>query len=507
MLQAEKSGLTTERIRPVVASRGMTSGLTRKEWLLILVLSAVQFTHILDFVIMMPLGPQFKKDLHLSDQWFGFLVSAYAFSAALAGLLAAWFIDRFDRKRALLGLYAGFTLGTLCCAAAPNYAFLLAARALTGAFGGVVAACILAIVGDAFPGMRRGRAMGAIMSAFSVAAIVGIPAGLYLANLLNWRAPFAALACLGAAVLVLVGFVLPSMRGHLERGRSRVNLWTIFLEPTHLRAYLLTTALVLSSFMIAPYLASYLVSNTGRTEAELPYVYFCGGLATLVTMTYFGWLSDRFGKLTIFRWLALSTLATILLVTNLPVVELATTLTISTLFMVVSSGRMVPAMALITASSAPGNRGSFLSVNASVQQAGAGLAAVLGGLVLGQGPNGEMTGFPIVGGLACVATVLSIWLAGRLRPAVGGEDATLVLAAEADESSSAAGRLTEQASHGGGSVRSHLEGSIHRAAAADHLRRHEDIRDVLTQSANHQAAARLKQLLPETQQRPEGDAG
>ncbi|HTU22076.1 MAG TPA: MFS transporter [Gemmataceae bacterium] len=485
----------------------MTSGLTRREWLLILVLSAVQFTHILDFVIMMPLGPQFKKDLHLSDQWFGFLVSAYAFSAALAGLLAAWFIDRFDRKTALMGLYAGFTLGTLCCAAAPNYAFLLAARALTGAFGGVVAACILAIVGDAFPGMRRGRAMGAIMSAFSVASIVGIPAGLYLANDLNWRAPFAALAFLGAAVLVLVGFVLPSMRGHLVRGRQIVNVWSIFCEPTHLRAYLLMTALVLSSFLIVPYLASYLVANTGRTETELPYVYLCGGLATLVTMTFFGWLSDRFGKLPVFRCLALFTLVPILLLTNLPVVHLATTLMISTLFMVTTSGRMVPAIALITASSVPGNRGSFLSVNASVQQAGAGLAAALGGLMLGQGPNGEMTGFSSVGVLACVATLLSIWLAGHLRPAVGGEDATLVLDLSAEDSSSADGRLAEQPGDGSVAVRRDLEGSIHLAAGADHLRRHEDILHVAGQSTNDQSSAALAQLLAQAQQRPESDAG
>jgi predicted MFS family arabinose efflux permease len=429
MLRTEKSAIIPERFRPVVAPRDATSGLTRQEWLLILVLAAVQFTHILDFVIMMPLGPQFKNDLHLTDQWFGFLVSAYAFSAAVAGLLAAWFIDRFDRKTALLGLYAGFTLGTLCCAAAPNYAFLLAARALTGAFGGVVGACILAIVGDAFPGMRRGRAMGAIMSAFSVASIAGIPAGLYLANLFGWRTPFLALAGLSAAVFVLVGFVLPSMHGHLERGRSRVNVWGVFLEPTHLRAYLLMTALVFSTFAIVPYLASYLVANTGRTKEELPYVYLCGGLATLVTMTLFGWLSDRFGKLTVFRCLALFAVVPILLVTNLPVVTLTTSLLISTLFMVTTSGRMVPAMALITASAAPRSRGSFLSINVSVQQAAAGLATALGGSMLGQGANGEITGFPLVGCLACVATLSSIWLAGHLRPAVGGEDSTLMLAA------------------------------------------------------------------------------
>jgi predicted MFS family arabinose efflux permease len=423
MLQSEKSAITKERILPVVAPTGATTGLTRREWLLLLVLAAVQFTHIVDFVIMMPLGPQFKSDLHLSDQWFGFLVSAYAFSAALAGLLAAWFIDRFDRKTALLGLYAGFTVGTLCCGTAPNYSLLLAARALTGAFGGVVAACILAIVGDAFPGIRRGRAMGALMSAFSVASIAGVPAGLYLANLVDWRAPFIVLAGLSAAVSVLVRLVLPPMRGHLDRTRTAPNLGGIFLEPAHLRAYLLMTALVLSTFMIVPYLASYLVANTGRTNEELPYVYLCGGLATLVTMTFFGWLSDRFGKLLMFRSLALFTMVPMLLVTNLPPVALVTVLAVSTLFMVTSSGRMVPAMALITASAAPRNRGGFLSVNASVQQTAMGLASALGGIMLGQGANGEITGFPLVGGLACAATLASIWLAGCLRPADGGEDA------------------------------------------------------------------------------------
>ncbi len=422
MNEAEK-GAVTEGLRPDEAA----SGLTRAEWLLILVLAAVQFTHILDFVIMMPLGPQFKNDLHLSDQWFGFLVSAYAFSAALAGLLAAWFIDRFDRKTSLLWLYAGFTASTLFCAAAPNYALLLAARAMTGMFGGVAGANILAIVGDVFPGRRRGRAMGAIMSAFSVASIAGVPAGLYVANALGWRAPFALLSGLSVAVAVLVYFVLPPMRGHLIRGRQIAFSWSVFVEPTHLRAYLLMTALVLSTFMIVPYLASYLVSNTGRSQEELPYVYLCGGLATLVTMTFFGWLSDRLGKLPVFRVLAVFTTVPILLLTNLPHVGLAAALAVSTLFMVVSSGRMVPAMALITASAAPRVRGSFLSVNASVQQAAAGMAAVLGGFMLDQGEGGEMTGFPLVGGLACVAALLTVWLAGRLRPAVGGEDATVSL--------------------------------------------------------------------------------
>lgn len=261
------------------------------------------------------------------------------------------------------------------------------------------------------------------MSAFSVASIAGVPAGLYLANLMTWRAPFAALGGLGVAVFVLVYFVLPPMRGHLTGGRRVVNLWGLFIQPMHGRAYLLTTALVFSSFIVAPYLASYLVANVGLANAELPYVYLSGGLATLGTMSLFGWMSDRYGKLPMFRSLALFNLVPILLVTNLPVVSLAIVLALFTLFMVSSSGRMVPAMALITASATPQNRGGFLSVNASVQQAAAGLAAALGGLLLGQGANGEITHFPMVGGVACAATLASVWLAGRLRTADGGENA------------------------------------------------------------------------------------
>ncbi len=224
-------------------------------------------------------------------------------------------------------------------------------------------------------------------------------------------------------MFVLVYLVLPPMRAHLAGGRPAINLWDIFIQPMHGRAYLLTTALVFSSFILAPYLASYLVANVGLANAELPYVYLSGGLVTLGTMTLFGWMSDRYGKLPMFRSLALFNLLPILLVTNLPAVSLAMVLAIFTLFMVISSGRMVPAMALITASATPQNRGGFLSVNASVQQAAAGLASALGGLMLGQGANGEIMGFSLVGAVACAATLATVWLAGRLRTADGGEDA------------------------------------------------------------------------------------
>jgi DHA1 family inner membrane transport protein len=431
MQQTEKRTKPPEKARSAVVLPAATAGLSRSEWLVLLALAAIQFTHVLDFMIVMPLGPELKESLHLNPQQFSLIVAVYGFSASLAGLLASQFMDRFDRKTSVLWLYAGFTLGTLMCALAPSYELLMAARAVAGGFGGVVGAGILTIIGDAFPDVRRGRAMGVVMSAFSVASIAGVPAGLYLADWLGWRTPFGVLTGLGVVVLVGVYFTLPSMRGHLGRAsRNDATPWAVLVRPTHVRAYLLMTSLMLGSFMIAPFFADYLVSNVGLRKGELPYVYLCGGLATLMTMTWFGRMADRFGKLPVFRVLALLTLVPLGIVTNLPAVPLLTVLAVSTLFMVASSGRMVPAMALITASAEPRYRGSFLSVNGSVQTMAMGLASTLAGRLLGQTDDGQLTGFPVVGALAMIAVLASVWLAGRLRPAPGGEEAAVVLVSE-----------------------------------------------------------------------------
>jgi predicted MFS family arabinose efflux permease len=397
--------------------------MTAREWLLLLVLAAVQFTHIVDFVIIMPLGPYFMDEMGLSPRQFGLVVAAYTASAAVAGLVASLFLDRFDRKRALVFLYAGFVTGTFLCALAPNYPLLLAARTFAGAFGGVAASLVLAIVGDAFPFARRATAMGVVMSAFSVASVVGLPLGLHLAGLFGWNAPFQALGWLGVAVLVLAAVLLPPMRGHLRRGQNGAgNLLAVVADVNHLRAFGLMAALVLSTFVIWPYLPIYLTHNVGLPKADLEYVYFCGGLATLVTTTLFGWLADRFGKLRVFCALALVTLGPVVAVTTLPAgLALALVLLATTALMVTSSGRMVPAMALITGASAPRYRGSFMSVNAAVQHATAGLAASAGSLFLWEEADHALGGFALIGLVACGATLAGLALAARLRRAPGGD--------------------------------------------------------------------------------------
>ena len=304
--------MTEDRPAAAATPPGTPPRLTRAEWGLLLVLAAVQFTHIVDFVILMPLGPELEDALHITAKQFGWMVSSYALGASLTGLLAARFLDRFDRKRAVLVLYAGFTLGTLLCAAAPGFVTLVLARAVAGGFAGVLAAGVLAIIGDAFPDARRGRAMGIIMSAFSVASIVGVPAGLVLANSVGWRTPFVVLGLLSTAVWVLAWRALPSLRGHMAHASEEAtSLWDVLVQPAHVRAYTLMAALVLGSFTIIPYLSIYLVNNVGRNKTELAYVWLFGGIATLLTMWVFGWLSDRFGKLLVFRVMAVVTLVTL----------------------------------------------------------------------------------------------------------------------------------------------------------------------------------------------------
>jgi predicted MFS family arabinose efflux permease len=410
---------------------GRLPRLTGSEWALLLVLAAVQFTHILDFVIMMPLGPMLQGDLDISlkefPDKFSSLVSVYGISAGIMGLVAARTLDRFDRKRSLLALFTGFAAGTFLCAVAPNYTVLLIGRAIAGGFAGVVGANVMAIISDVFPEARRATAMSVVMSAFSVASTAGIWIGLLIAMHFGWRAPFTLLAVLCLPMLLLAWYVLPPQRRHLTRHTARAaTLRDVILNPRHIRAYVLSSAMILGSWMIIPQLAIFLVKNLHWSEVDIDKVWFVGGLATLLITTPTGWLADRRDKLTVFRCIGLLAIVPVLLLTNLP--ETATvpvTLLVTTLFMVVTSIRWVPVMAMISTSALPRERGTFMSVNASVQQLVMGLASKISGWLLVEqmvvGADGvaapKLVGYPLVGLLAAASMIAAVLLAGRLRRA------------------------------------------------------------------------------------------
>jgi predicted MFS family arabinose efflux permease len=386
--------------------------------MLLLVLAAIQFTAIVDFLIILPLGPQYMRVFSITPGQFGVIVSAYAISAGISGIATGLFLDRFDRKRALLTLYLGFVVGTLFCALAPTYHLLVAARLVAGAFGGVAGALILAIIGDVVPEERRGAAMGLVMSSFSVASICGVPLGLLLATSLDWHLPFLVLAGLSLLILAASAWVLPPLRGHMRHIGDQhpiTRMLAVLSHTDHQMAFLFMAALSFTGFVIFPNIANYMVWNVGLTEKQLPLIYLAGGLATVFSLNWIGRWADRAGKHRVFTLVSLAATVPILILTNLPRVSLVAALAISTLLMVFMSGRMVPAMALMTGTIEPQYRGGFMSVNSSVQQFSCGVAAFFSGQVLTQTSTGELAHFPLLGVLSICCALLCIYLARFLK--------------------------------------------------------------------------------------------
>ena len=415
-----------------------------RERIILIILAAVQFTTIVDFMIVMPLGPQLMRTLEITPAQFGMIVSSYTFAAGAAGLVASSIVDRFARRATFMTLNAGFLLGTLACALAPSYHALLVARILTGAFGGILGGMAMAIIGDVFPEERRGRATGSLMTGFALASVAGVPFGLYLGTNCGWHVPFVVLAIGGIPALVLSRVVLPPLDGHLgtdhagegERHEHPLkSLVETFSVDNHLKAFALIVTLMVGNFTVFPYLSAYLVVNVGMAENQLPLVYIAGGLLTFIASPIIGRLADRYGKLTVYRYVAPASILMMLIITHLPPVPTAVSVAVFGTMMVCNVGRMIPAMAMVTSSVEPRRRGSFLSANSSVQHIACGLGAYIGGLIIAEGANHRIEHFGTVGWIAALSTALSLWLAGRIRivdaASTSAEAMSLPAAAEA----------------------------------------------------------------------------
>jgi predicted MFS family arabinose efflux permease len=389
----------------------------RERWLLF-TLAGIQFTHILDFMIMMPLGPQFTALFGISNAQFGLLVSAYTLSAGFSGLMAATYIDRFSRKQLLLTMYSLFGLATLACALAPDYVWLMVARVAAGLFGGVLSALSQTIVADVIPFDRRGRAMSVVMTSFSVSTVAGVPLGLFLAAHFNWHAPFVGIAALVGLLALGAWQTLPRLDAHLHHP-ERVSVWRgigqVLVEPNHLKAFAVSGLMMFAAFTVIPYITIYLQSNAGMQASEVPWIYLCGGVATLLSARYFGRLTDRVGKVRMFQRLALAVTVPLMATTLSQGLPLWGLLAISTLFFTVMSGRMIPGMAMISSAALPRLRGTFMTLNSAVQSASMGLAALVAGLIIGRDAQGQLTLYWVAGLLGVVASLLSVWLAGHLR--------------------------------------------------------------------------------------------
>jgi predicted MFS family arabinose efflux permease len=389
----------------------------RRELLLLLSLAGIQFTHIVDFMIMMPLGPQLTSLFGISFAEFGLLVSAYTVAAGLSGLLATTFVDRFDRKRLLLAMYVMFALTTVACGLAPTYSWLMAARIASGFFGGVLSTMSQTIIGDVIPFARRGRATGIVMTSFSVATVAGVPAGLLFANLWGWHFAFFGIGLLCVAIGALAVYSVPKLDAHVAHAKDKHVLHAmaeVLGEHNQRMALLLSATMMFAAFTIIPYITLYLQNNRVMAPSEIPWIYFCGGVVTLFSGRWVGGLTDRLGKRQTFQRAVLFSIIPMLAVTLLVPMPLPFVLVVTTTLFFAMNARMIPGMALLTSAANPKFRGTFMSLNGAVQSFSMGVASWIGGLLLQSEPSGEVTHYWLCAILASSASLLAFVLAKRV---------------------------------------------------------------------------------------------
>lgn len=426
---------------------------------LLFILAAVQFSHIIDFMIIMPLGKTIMEVFDITPGQFAWVVSAYAGAALMGNLISTAFIDRFDRRTALLFLFCGFTLGTLACAFAPSYIMLLVFRSCTGIFGGTLGALVLAIVGDVIPLERRASAMGWVMTAFSAASVIGIPAAIWIAAEHGWNSPFIVTAAIAALFVVLAWFFVPPLRGHLDAeaafqagpqvqsvgGKKQREVMAdvlddiatppltaalvpkhgfakvidpfvrIFSDSNQRAALLFTMTLMLGHFTIIPFIAPYMQINIGFGDKQVGLIYFIGGLLTVVLLPLFGRLADKYGRMRIFTIASFFALGSIYALTNLDTESIAVALVATSSFFVVASGRNVPATTMITSVVRPENRGGFMSIRQSINEMALFASTIIAGFIITEGPDGKLEHYEWLGYFTIVMSILAVWAASRVR--------------------------------------------------------------------------------------------
>lgn len=389
-------------------SNNTTSTFTKYQIFIIAILAILQFTLILDFMVLSPLGAILMKELSLQPKQFGLVVSAYAFSAGASGLLAAGFADRFDRKKLLLFFYVGFVFGTTLCAIADSYEFLLIARIVTGIFGGVIGSISFAIISDLFKLELRGRVMGFVQMAFSASQILGLPIGLYLANAFGWHSPFWMIVGFSIIVGIAIVVYMQPITEHLNVQNDRnpfEHLWKTLSKPDYLRAFLATILLATGGFMLMPFGSAFSINNLKIDIKDLPMLYLVTGIFTITFGPLSGKLSDKLGKYKVFFVGSIITVIMVLIYTNLGQTPLWLVVIVNVLMFAGITARMISASSLMTAVPQMQDRGAFMSINSSIQQISGGVAAALAGVIVSEGSDGTMQNYPFLG-IVVVASML-----------------------------------------------------------------------------------------------------
>ena len=384
---------------------------TKYQAFIIAILAIVQFTVILDFMVLSPLGAQLMEELKISTSQFGWVVSAYAFSAGGAGIIAAGFADRFDRKKLLLFFYTGFIFGTLLCAIAPSYQFLLMARIVTGLFGGVLGSVSFAIITDLFKLEVRGRVMGFVQMAFAASQILGIPVGLVLANNFGWHSPFWMIVVFSILVCVSLIMYMKPIDAHLELKNDRnafQHLAKTISNTTHIRAFLATVLLATGGFMLMPFGSAFSIHNLGLTMKQLPILYGITGVSSILFGPLLGKLADRIGKFNLFFIGTTISMAMVAIYTHLQITPLWVVTALNIILFVGISSRMISSSALISAIPQPQDRGAFMAINSAIQQLSGGVAAALAGIIVVKTESGYLEHYPELGYVVMVSMVIAL---------------------------------------------------------------------------------------------------
>ncbi|OYQ31895.1 MFS transporter [Flavobacterium cyanobacteriorum] len=403
-------------------NKNSTTPITGYQKFVIFILAITQFTVILDFMVMSPLGDILMKSLGLTPSQFGIAVSAYAFSAGISGLLTAGFADKFDRKKLLLFFYIGFILGTFLCGIVNTYILLVAARIITGLFGGVIGSISMAIVADLFTLQQRGRVVGFLQMGFGASQVLGIPVGLYLADKWHWHTPFWLIGAMAAIIATLIFLRLQPITQHLKVKQERnafMHLWHTLRERDYRIGFTATALLSIGGFMMMPFGTAFAVNNLKVTHEQLPLIYMVAGVSTLVFMPFIGRLSDKTSKLKIFSIACLWVIAVALTYTQLGPTPLWMVIGFNILMMVGITGRMVPSTALVSGVPNMKDRGAFMSINASLQQIAGGIAAAFAGLIVVQQTQyTPLEHYDTIGYIVSAITLISIWLMYRVNKMV-----------------------------------------------------------------------------------------
>ena len=391
--------------------KDLNSNSLLKEKILVALFAAIQFAHILDFVVIMPLGPVLMRHFEISPSQFALLVSSYNISAALLGLALGTIADRFDRKLLLQISFFLFALATVFCAFAENYNILLATRILAGAFGGALNTLVFSLVTDLIPFERRGKAMGTVLTSFSITSVIGIPIGLSISDHFGWRYCFLFIALFSVLIILIGHFILPKVavkEGKLKFIDSFKELFKVAINFDYIRAYGLLMALAFSGFLLFPFLSPYAVQNVGIKEEELKYIYFYGGLLTVFTGRISGRLTDLFGSLKVFIPSIFIAIPLILLYTQVENIKLEVLLIISSLFMAAMTFRVIPAMTLISAIPVKDERGAFMSVLNSLRSLSSALATLFAGFLISESVDKKLVNFDKVGYISAGISLLTI---------------------------------------------------------------------------------------------------